>query len=200
MSEGADYFEYLRGRSRLSWLYRRMWLYPRLNRHIPGRVLDVGCGIGDFLASRPGSSGVDINPLMVDWCRERGLDARVMENGRIPFGAGEFDSVVLDNVLEHVVAPLTLLGEIHRVLRPDGTLVVGVPGKRGFASDPDHKTYYDEAGLTSALRESGFRVDRLMHMPARSRWLDAHMRQFCVYGVFRKGLPMDIDHTVGDTR
>src|SRR5688500_1395110 len=132
MAEHAEYFNYLRGRRLTGLLYRKLWLYPRLMRHLSGRVLDVGCGIGDLLAARRGSVGVDINPLLVDWCRRRGLEAKVMEDGRIPFADHSFDSATLDNVLEHVLAPTLLLAEIRRVLVPGGTLIVGVPGIRGF--------------------------------------------------------------------
>jgi SAM-dependent methyltransferase len=186
VADNTEYFNYLRRRRVTGLLYRKLWLYPRLNRHLPGRVLDVGCGIGDFLATRRGSVGVDINPLLVDWCTRRGLEARVMENGKIPFADQSFDSAVLDNVLEHVLAPTLLLAEIRRVLVPGGTLIVGVPGIRGFAGDSDHKVFYDEAGLTNLLAMAGFTCETVIHMPWRSRWLDRHVRQYCLYGIFQR--------------
>lgn len=184
--DAVDYFDYLRKRSTLAWLYRRVWLYPRLCRHLAGTVLDIGCGIGDLLAFRQGTIGTDINPRAVEWCRARGHKAELMTPDVLPFGAAEFDGVVLDNVLEHLEDPTALLAEARRVLRPGGRMLIGVPGRRGYASDPDHKVFYDDAALVAVMASSGFGLLRLLPMPFGSSWLDAHMRQYCVYGVFRR--------------
>lgn len=181
-----QYYEYLRRRRKLGLWYRRYMLYPRLLQYVKGRVLDVGCGIGDFLAYRPGTVGVDINPSTVAWCRQRGLDARLMSSEVLPFQDDSFDSVVLDNVLEHIFHPAPLLAEIFRVLCSGGILVVGVPGRQGYDSDPDHKVFYSEELLISIMALARFKVQRIFHMPLRSRWLDCHLRQYCVYGVFER--------------
>jgi SAM-dependent methyltransferase len=186
MTAPEEYFEYLRGRSRLGWLYRRYWLYPSLCRYLDGKTLDVGCGIGDFLNHRTETVGVDINPATVEWCRSRGLDAYQMSPNVLPFQDGSFDSIILDNVLEHLADPAELLSEIGRVLRPRSSLVVGVPGQRGYATDADHKIFYDEATLVSTLGTAGFRLQQLFHMPFKSAWLDARVRQYCLYGVFKR--------------
>lgn len=186
MTSVDNYYEYLKGRSRLGLWYRRFWLYPRLSRHVKGNVLDVGCGIGDFLRHRPGTVGVDINPSTVEWCRQQGLDARLMSPDKLPFDDATFDSATLDNVLEHLSAPGPLLQEIRRVLRPGGLLVVGVPGRQGYASDPDHKVYYDADTLASTMVSAGFRTRHLFFMPFRSKWLDTNMRQYCTYGTFQR--------------
>lgn len=186
MTDHAAYFDYLRQRSRLGWLYRRYWLYPRLCRRLHGRVLDVGCGIGDLLRFRPDTLGVDINPMAVEWCRLQGYEARLMEPDLLPFGDAEFEGVVLDNVLEHLSEPKPVLAEIRRVLSVSGTLIVGVPGRRGYASDPDHKIFYDGDALVATLGEAGFAVSKLLHMPMKSAWMDQNMPQFCIYGVFTR--------------
>jgi SAM-dependent methyltransferase len=184
-SEHDQYFEYLMTRSRLGHLYRQHVLYPRLTKRLRGRTADIGCGIGDMLAFRANSVGVDINPHTVEFCRKRGLDAHVMAPDVLPFDDASLDSVLLDNVLEHVAEPQRLLEQIHRVLRPRGRLLVGVPGERGFASDPDHKVRYDEETLVARIAQHGFACAELFWMPLwRSAWLSRHTRQYCVYGVF----------------
>lgn len=107
-----------------------------------------------------------------------------MQPDVLPFGDASFDSVILDNVLEHIVNPKALLGEVHRVLRSSGNFVVGVPGTRGYASDDDHKVFYDEAGLIACMTGAGLSTKRVHHTPVRSNWLDHNMRQYCLYGVF----------------
>ena len=182
--EYEQYFAYLKERSRLGLWYRSYWLYPVICRQLRGRVLDVGCGIGDMLRFRPGTVGVDINPATVAFCREQGLDARLMEPDCLPFADAEFDSVSLDNVLEHIQEPMPLLSEIRRVLRREGTLVVGVPGHRGFGADPDHKVFYDEPVLRDTLAKAGFTWTRTLRMPLPINALSKRLRSFCLYGVF----------------
>jgi len=184
MTDYSAYFEYLKHRSVTGHWYRKLWLYPRLCRQLTGKVLDVGCGIGDMLRARPGTVGVDINRETVAWCRSQGLDAQVMEPDRLPFDDQQFDGVVLDNVLEHIAFPQPLLNDIRRVLRPSGRFIVGVPGACGFASDNDHKVYYDEPSLRRTVEAIGFRTRRMIRMPLPIPALAQWMPQYCVYGVF----------------
>ncbi len=184
MADHGCYFHYLQTRSLRGLLYRRWWLYPRLSRHLRGKALDVGCGIGDMVRYRSGTVGVDINPETVKWCRNSGLDIKLMEPNRLPFEDGAFESVLLDNVLEHIERPWPLLDEIRRVLIPKGRLVIGVPGVKGYHSDPDHKVYYDLRGLRSTVEGRGFRCVQIFAVPFKSEWLNTHMRQYCIYGVF----------------
>ena len=106
--------------------------------------------------------------------------------GDLPFGDAEFEGVVLDNVLEHLSEPKPVLAEIRRVLSVSGTLIVGVPRRRGYASDQDHKIFYDGDALVATLGEAGFAVSKLLHMPMKSAWMDQNMPQFCIYGVFTR--------------
>jgi SAM-dependent methyltransferase len=186
MVEGYDaYFEQLKNRLPISYWYRYGWLYPRISRHLKGRVLDIGCGLGDMVHYRPGTVGVEVNPKAVAHCRARGLDVRPMQPDKLPFEDHSFDGLILDNVLEHLERPQKLLSEMRRLLRPHGVSVVGVPGRRGYAWDSDHKRFYDEAGLNACMAQAGFACKHLIHMPFRSSWLDANVRIYALYGVYR---------------
>ena len=72
MTTHDEYFEYLKGRSRLGNVYRKYLLYPALCRRLEGRTLDVGCGIGDMLVHRGNTVGVDVNPRTVEFCKVAG--------------------------------------------------------------------------------------------------------------------------------
>ncbi|MEP7303035.1 MAG: class I SAM-dependent methyltransferase, partial [Caldimonas sp.] len=157
MTDQAQYFEYMQGRTFLAVLYRRNVLYPRLAKRIVGRLLDVGCGLGDMLAFRRNSVGADINGRAVDFCRRRGLEAYLMESGRLPFDDESFGSVLMDNVLEHIEDPVSMLTDVRRILPPQGRLLIGVPGSRGWDCDPDHKVRYDEDSLVAYGESNGFR-------------------------------------------
>ena len=180
------YFQYLKSRSWRGRLYKRFYLYPRLNRLLQGRVLDVGAGIGDFVESRPNTVGVDVNVRTVAFCRERGLAVSVMAPDVLPFAQAEFDSVLLDNVLEHIAEPLPLLRECRRVLRAGGALVIGVPGRRGWDVDPDHKIFWDEQGLKALLAQAGLTLTDCFYTPLwKSEWLSRRLRQYCLYAAFK---------------
>jgi len=187
MTSDEQYFRYLKTRSQLALLYRRWWLYPRLARRLRGRTLDIGCGVGDLLAYRPNTVGVDVNSYAVRHCRALGLDAHQMQPDVLPFADGSFDSAVLDNVLEHIVFPNPLLAEVRRVVRADGTLIVGVPGIRGWKCDADHKVFYGEAELRARIESAGFRwIDTFFSPLSRSRWLDRGFRLYVIWCEFER--------------
>jgi SAM-dependent methyltransferase len=185
-SSCESYYNYLQTRRLSGLLYRKWWLYPKLCRHLFGQVLDIGCGLGDMLAFRPGTVGIDVNPETVDWCRSCGLDAHLMQPDQLPFPSSTFDGVILDNVLEHLIDPVLLLMEVRRVVVSGGVLLVGVPGRRGYERDSDHKMFYDEETLIRCLSQVGFRKKKLFYMPFYSTWLGRHLRSYCIYGVFSR--------------
>lgn len=181
------YFNYLTKRSLIGKYYRTYFLYPRLNRYLKGRLLDVGCGIGDMLSYRKNTIGLDVNPLNVDFCKNRELEVYVMEPNVIPFGHETFDTVLLDNVLEHIEKPSLLLKEIRRVLKPDGILLIGVPGIKGYQSDDDHKVFYDEKKLYALALKNRFNVNHFFYTPLiKSKFLSKHLRQYCIYTQWSK--------------
>lgn len=187
MPSQFEYSNYLQKRSRLGAFYRKKWLYPRIESLLGDQFLDVGCGIGDMLAFHRGAIGVDVNPYNVSFCKSLGLQASLMPFDQIPFEANTFDSVLLDNVLEHITDPKKLIEEIKRVLRPNGVLVLGVPGLKGQAADLDHKVYYDEASLEALAKKLGFRVNRYMYAPLfRSGFLSRTLTQYCIYTQWQK--------------
>ena len=139
-----------------------------------------------MLRYRPNTVGVDVNPHAVAWCRQHGLTAEVMEPDRLPFHDATFDGAILDNVLEHLDSPQRLLAEARRVLTPTGIVVAGVPGRRGYVRDPDHKVYYDKDALVALMNSAGFMPSHVFRMPLPGPLFDRWVRQQCVYGVFRR--------------
>jgi len=90
-----------------------------------GRWVEVGVGTGRF-ASRLGiAEGVDPSPRMLAIATGRGIRTCVGCAEKLPFAAGVFDGVLLSLTLCFVADPGQAIGECRRVLRPDGTLLVG---------------------------------------------------------------------------
>ena len=182
-----NYYEYLKKRSLVGLLYRRYILYPSICRHLNGFVLDIGCGIGDFLKFRTNTVGVDINEETVMHCRELGLDAQVMIENVLPFESKKFDAIVLDNVLEHIIDPTLLFIEISRVLKPKGTLLVGVPGIKGYKRDPDHKIFYDLEKLMKLMNQNNFSYVTHFYKPITFINLSILISQHSLYSIFDLG-------------
>ena len=185
--DSNHYFSYLSKRSWRALIYRKLILYPFIKSKVKGKVLDLGCGIGDFLVSCKRAVGADINPDNVAYCQSQQLPATLLLDSRYPFLEGSFDSVLLDNVIEHIEKPTEMLDEICRVLKFGGYLMIGVPGIKGYASDEDHKVFYTEKLLKAVCLEHGFKFVRSYYMPlCKSSWLSQNISQYCLYVLFTK--------------
>jgi SAM-dependent methyltransferase len=91
----------------------------------PTRVLDAGCGSGDFAAllTAPDVRCVDLSPAAVDAARARGLRAEVADIQNLPFPDGSFDVAVANWVLYHVHDRALAIAELARVLTSAGRFV-----------------------------------------------------------------------------
>ncbi len=184
-----EYYKYLTTRSKLSFFYRTNILYPAIDKHLSGKVLDVGCGIGDFLAYRTNNTiGIDINDFNLQYCKKNNHEVYKIENNTYPFSNETFDGAVLDNVLEHLVSPEITINEINRILKLNGVLVIGVPGKKGYTMDSDHKKFYEEKEMNELLLNCGFKNVKYLYPPLffKSDFVSNKMSQYCIYGVFKK--------------
>ncbi len=113
-------------------------------QHVPAggaAHLDLGCGDGRFLAALRNKDigrlvGADAGEEAVRRARDR-LDnleiVHVRPGASLPFADGEFSSISLMDVLEHVDRQEALLAELRRVLRDDGILIVTVPRQHVFS-------------------------------------------------------------------
>jgi SAM-dependent methyltransferase len=117
----------------------------------PGRVLDLGCGIGHsyhLLAPRE-TVGVDIDPAALAGQERPTVVADMRE---LPFGDAEFASVLSVQSLEHVPDPEKVLAEATRVLEPGGQAIFVTPnrltlGRPDEIIDPYHYVEFDHAEL-----------------------------------------------------
>lgn len=151
-------------------------LVDREIRHLPatpgGRLLDVGCGSGAFLAQMAElgwrTQGVDPDPAAVAGAREAGLDVTqgTLADLDTQEDAGEFDAITLSHVIEHLHDPGADLRRIKRLLRPGGLLWIATPnlealGLRRFGRDwlgldpPRHLVLFTRASLERLLRDAG---------------------------------------------
>ena len=137
----------------------------------PGSVLDIGCGPGLFLDAfrRRGweAHGTELSDRSAEHARTLGLPVQVGPLESWPWSDASFDAVVMWHALEHWPHPELALAAAHRLLRPGGVLLVGVPNfgspeardaREGwFHLDvPRHLHHFTPEALADALASAGF--------------------------------------------
>jgi len=161
---------------------RRAFLLARV---APGdRVLDLGCGAGEFSAALAEAGalpiGVDVaaEALRRAAARVPDLDLRLWRDGQpLPLEDNAVEKVWAGEVIEHVVDVAGWLSEVRRVLCPRGTLLLTTPhhgaltllrlalSPRRFAAhfDPrsDHLRFFSPRTLHPLLDDLGFDVMQL---------------------------------------
>lgn len=187
-----DYFSHLQKISFLGRVYKRSFSSPVLYlcaRRFGKHITEIGSGTGSgVLGTFPKHvRGLEINPHSVEYCKAAGLNVQLIgADGAFPVADGACDACVLDNVLEHIGDPRQTLDECYRITKAKGGLVIAVPGLRGFASDADHKKFYDAEALR--LLDERWQLLSLFSTPFifTSEKLSKSVRQYCLVAVYRK--------------
>lgn len=79
---------------------------------------------------------------------------------KTPFEEGFFDGVVINEVLEHLFHDVDALEEIHRILKPDGVLVVTVPYMSNIQDEPEwHVRVHSPRTIRRLLQRCGFEIE-----------------------------------------
>jgi len=144
----------------------------------PGRVLEIGCGRGQFLeaALERGwqASGQEFAESTIEILKGTVPQAELAHGvfpEECPYPTEAFDLIHLNHVLEHFFDPLAALRRIWTLLKPEGILYCEVPrqsalqnklsnaiGRKDFAVHffLEHICYFDKPSMIAALRASDF--------------------------------------------
>lgn len=140
--------------------FARKGLYTNireLGKHVDGITLDVGCGRKPYEKLFRSSRYVGLE-IDSPENRETKTADFYYDGTTFPFGDSSFDSVVVNEVLEHVFVPDAFLREIHRVLHPGGALLMSVPFVWDEHEQPLDYARYSSFGLRSMLERNGFAI------------------------------------------
>ena len=177
-------------------------------------VLDIACGVGygaQYLVEHGAERviGGDISPDAISYAEARYATPRtsfnVMSAEEIPLPASSVDCAVSMETIEHVPDAGRFLGELTRVLRPGGTLLISTPNRATYGSGretPDNRFHTREYTLEEfrALlgahfeRVTVFAQRRLVRSSPAGKGLDALARRLRDRLGLRRLVPMRLRH------
>ena len=138
-----------------------------------GWLLDIGCGNGAFLKWHKEHGwdvyGIEVNKEAVKLCKEKSVEVFEGELIDAGFVNETFDAITLIQALEHLPNPSSILKEIHRILKRDGLVLIGVPNFGCFDRKlynskwlplevPRHLYHFELQTLKKLLENNGFKV------------------------------------------
>lgn len=125
--------------------------------HLHGQLLDVGCGTKPYedLFAVAGYVGLDIESGRT---KSLGRADDLYDGKRFPYEDTRFDSILCNQVLEHVFNPDEFLGEMRRVMKPGGKLLMTLPFLWDEHEQPYDYARYTTFGLKALLERNGFKI------------------------------------------
>ena len=137
------------------------------------KVLDVGCGFGQFRAFAPQAlyTGLDPNfgdAAPADDIRKESIEAHLLTS------AASYDAVCSFQVLEHVARPRDFFAKLIAAARPGGCIIVGVPHVPSaftrlpnymINAPPHHLTWWTKPALAALAERAGLDVESIETVP-----------------------------------
>ena len=130
-----------------------------------GKGLEIGVGTGRFAAPLGITTGIDPSRNMIRIARERGVDTRLGYGEKLPFKNNTFDYVAIIITICFVKNPQKVLKEARRVLKKNGTIIIGIIDKASFLGKSYQRKkslFYRQANFFSVkeiadlLKKTGF--------------------------------------------
>ena len=144
-----------------------------LGRLRPGKILDVGCGLGWLLSATGGEwdkHGLEVSKIAADFAGQYG---KIFHGtlSKSPCEADFFDVIFMHHVIEHLEKPEEDIKEVKRILKPGGILILGTPdfdsgcarlfGKNyRLLYDGTHISLFSNESMHRFLRDNRFQIFR----------------------------------------
>ena len=147
-------------------------------KHVkPGRLLDVGCGMG-FMLNRFHEQGwdtygVDVSTYATEYARNHlGLKVFTGTVNELNLPEGYFDMVTMVLTIEHIPSPKSVLESVHHLMKPGAILIVNthdigglwpriVKSKWRHLNVPEHLYFFTKNTLKRLLENTGFHTFRV---------------------------------------
>ncbi len=157
---------------------KRGWI-EQVTGKSPKRLLDIGCGTGEFLAGMKSANwqvqGLEPDAGARSQAIEKGLQVTDTEN-LFALEKGSFEVITLWHVLEHVHLLHEYLDQIRELLVPGGWLLIAVPNHTSLDAEhygfdwaawdvPRHLYHFSPASMHQLLRSHGFKITKERGLP-----------------------------------
>ncbi len=127
------------------------------------RMLDVGCGSAWLADHFSDYTGIDSSDEAIAAAAKRGRSVTMASaDDALPFEDGQFDGVILKDVLEHVANPVAVVGEVRRVLRPGGRVFASSPdAQRWVWDDYTHRRPFTRKAFRMMFADQRFEIEHV---------------------------------------
>lgn len=143
-----------------------------MSKYCYGKVLDVGAGQGSVTQALTRNTFVieDITAIEKSYYNIRHLRKIGIRNiisfnidqYPFPLASETFDTIICTDVIEHLLSPYLLLTEIHRLLKPNGNLILVTPDARRAPITTPHIHYFSPATIECMFKRTGYyRIKRI---------------------------------------
>ncbi len=144
------------------------------------KILDVGCGLGRFLAFFPEKSiGLDISDDSIRECKAEGFQVVKAEATNLPFEDETFDGIRCSHIIEHFLPQeaYQVLEETARVLKPGGIIIIQSPlWSSQFYDEITHIRPYPPNAILSVYLRPRVIQQSIARMPYRFELLHLEWR------------------------
>ena len=148
-------------------------IYSPIPKEHKGSILDIGCGNGIYIYNLEKHGwdvhGIEISKKAVAFAQEKfGLkNVRQGTIEDIKYPDEYFDVITMNHVIEHLLSPKKTLGEINRILKKEGLLIISTPNINSFNAKifreywfpletPRHLNLFQFSSMNKLLEYTGF--------------------------------------------
>ena len=144
----------------------------------PGRVIDIGCGLGYLLSALPDSwekYGFDISQFARSFVKTNFPDVQLVDDlqlDKLPpssYHCNVYDVVICYHVIEHIEYPDIFFKHLSQLLKPDGVLIIGTPNIGSIAAkifkgnfrllgDGSHLSLFNDKNLEMLMKKYDLKI------------------------------------------